>query len=92
MSRAMSQQDAKNMIAAFRVSELQMFLGFVNVNRIGRKDDLVARANQVVEGRNFNDRIKSKIRELYDAVMASAPVPGAQQVGMPVVNGIGAGR
>ena len=90
MSRAMTQQEAKTMVAAFRVSELQMFLGFVGANRLGRKDDLVARAWQIIDGRNFNERVKSKIKELYDTVNASAQVPPVPQT-MPTVNGI-AGR
>ncbi|CAG0918425.1 unnamed protein product [Notodromas monacha] len=67
----MTPTDAKVMINNFRVSELQMFLAFVGLNKIGRKEDLLTRAFQVVDGRNFNDRIKSKIRELHDSVCAN---------------------
>ena len=54
----------QQLITSFRVSELQVLLGFAGRNKSGRKQELLQRALQLVE-RGCSTPIQIKIRELY---------------------------
>ncbi|KAF4531241.1 hypothetical protein B566_EDAN018358 [Ephemera danica] len=54
------------MVMTFRVSELQMLLGFAGRNKTGRKTDLQARALELIRIRSST--IPNKIRELYRTI------------------------
>ncbi|XP_043501148.1 E3 SUMO-protein ligase PIAS2 isoform X3 [Polistes fuscatus] len=56
------------MILSFRVSELQMLLGFAGRNKSGRKNELQARALELLRLRSHP--IQLKIRELYKTIQA----------------------
>lgn len=51
------------MVLTFRVSELQVLLGFAGRNKSGRKDQLQSRALDLLKLRSAP--IHMKIRELY---------------------------
>ncbi|XP_032676487.1 E3 SUMO-protein ligase PIAS3 isoform X2 [Odontomachus brunneus] len=55
------------MILSFRVSELQMLLGFAGRNKSGRKNELQARALELLHLRS-HPAIRLKIRELYKTI------------------------
>ncbi|XP_014487443.1 PREDICTED: E3 SUMO-protein ligase PIAS2 isoform X5 [Dinoponera quadriceps] len=57
----------RNMILSFRVSELQMLLGFAGRNKSGRKNELQARALELLHLRS-HPAIRLKIRELYKTI------------------------
>lgn len=63
---ALSLLCAQNMVLSFRVSELQMLLGFAGRNKTGRKTDLQARALELIRVRS--PTIPNKIRELYRSI------------------------
>ena len=50
----------------FRVSELQMLLGYAGKNKTGRKNELQSRALEIVRLRN--PAIQAKIKELYKSI------------------------
>ncbi|KAK2516976.1 Pias2 [Columba guinea] len=52
------------MVSSFRVSELQMLLGFAGRNKSGRKHDLLMRALHLVKS-GCSPAVQLKIRELY---------------------------
>lgn len=52
------------MVMSFRVSELQVLLGYAGRNKTGRKSELTDRALQIV-ARGASIPIQIKIRELY---------------------------
>lgn len=54
------------MVMTFRVSELQMLLGYAGKNKTGRKNELQSRALDVVRMRAPS--IHQKIRELYKSI------------------------
>jgi len=54
------------MVMTFRVTELQILLGFVGQNKSGRKNELQARALELV--RRKSSPIAMKIKELYRTV------------------------
>ncbi|XP_015181369.1 PREDICTED: E3 SUMO-protein ligase PIAS3 isoform X4 [Polistes dominula] len=56
------------MILSFRVSELQMLLGFAGRNKSGRKNELQARALELLRLRSHP--VQLKIRELYKTIQA----------------------
>ncbi|XP_007899274.1 E3 SUMO-protein ligase PIAS4 isoform X2 [Callorhinchus milii] len=58
------QRAAKNMILGFRVSELQVLLGFAGRNKSGLKHELVSRALQLVRT-NWTPEVFEKIQELH---------------------------
>ncbi|XP_014487442.1 PREDICTED: E3 SUMO-protein ligase PIAS3 isoform X4 [Dinoponera quadriceps] len=60
----------RNMILSFRVSELQMLLGFAGRNKSGRKNELQARALELLHLRS-HPAIRLKIRELYKTIQYS---------------------
>ena len=53
-----------NMVSSFRVSELQMLLGFAGRNKNGCKHDLLMRALQLSKS-GCSPVVQIKIRELY---------------------------
>ncbi|XP_034177830.1 E3 SUMO-protein ligase Su(var)2-10 isoform X2 [Osmia lignaria lignaria] len=57
-----------NMVLSFRVSELQMLLGFAGRNKSGRKNELQARALELLRLRS--NPVQLKIRELYKTIQA----------------------
>ncbi|XP_012148096.1 E3 SUMO-protein ligase Su(var)2-10 isoform X3 [Megachile rotundata] len=56
------------MVLSFRVSELQMLLGFAGRNKSGRKNELQARALELLRLRSHP--VQLKIRELYKTIQA----------------------
>ncbi|ROT75303.1 protein inhibitor of activated STAT, partial [Penaeus vannamei] len=54
------------MVMTFRVSELQMLLGYAGKNKTGRKNELQSRAIEIVRLRN--PAIQAKIKELYKSI------------------------
>lgn len=54
------------MVLSFRVSELQMLLGFAGRNKSGRKNELQARALELLRLRSHP--VQLKIRELYKTI------------------------
>ncbi|KYN03782.1 E3 SUMO-protein ligase PIAS3, partial [Cyphomyrmex costatus] len=57
----------QSMVLSFRVSELQMLLGFAGRNKSGRKNELQARALELLRLRS-HPAIRLKIRELYKTI------------------------
>ncbi|XP_045660326.1 E3 SUMO-protein ligase PIAS4 [Ursus americanus] len=73
--------EAKNMVMSFRVSDLQMLLGFVGRSKSGLKHELVTRALQLVQF-DCSPELFKKIKELYEtryAKKSSEPVPQAHR-------------
>ncbi|XP_066192188.1 E3 SUMO-protein ligase PIAS4 isoform X3 [Sylvia atricapilla] len=73
--------EAKNMVMSFRVSDLQMLLGFVGRSKSGLKHELVTRALQLVQF-DCSPEVFKKIKELYEtrynkkgSEVAAAPAP-----------------
>ncbi|XP_046354822.1 E3 SUMO-protein ligase PIAS2-like isoform X1 [Haliotis rufescens] len=62
--------DLKHMIMSFRVSELQVLLGFAGRNKSGRKQELLQRALQLVQ-KGCTMPVQIKIRELYRQIFSS---------------------
>lgn len=56
----------QNMVMSFRVTELQTLLAYAGKNRSGRKNELQARALELVK--NKSSPIVSKIKELYRTI------------------------
>lgn len=56
----------QNMLITFRVSELQMLLGFAGRNKSGRKNELLQRALELLNQRS--QTVHQKIRELYKTI------------------------
>ncbi|XP_030048770.1 E3 SUMO-protein ligase PIAS2 isoform X1 [Microcaecilia unicolor] len=57
-------EELRNMVSSFRVSELQVLLGFAGRNKSGRKHDLVMRALHLLKS-GCSPAVQIKIRELY---------------------------
>ncbi|XP_076415155.1 E3 SUMO-protein ligase PIAS4 [Peromyscus maniculatus bairdii] len=71
--------EAKNMVMSFRVSDLQMLLGFVGRSKSGLKHELVTRALQLVQF-DCSPELFKKIKELYEtryAKKSAEPSPQA---------------
>lgn len=67
---------SQNMVMSFRVSDLQMLLGFVGRSKSGLKHELVTRALQLVQF-DCSPELFKKIKELYEtryAKKSSEPV------------------
>ncbi|KAL5005508.1 hypothetical protein ScPMuIL_018964 [Solemya velum] len=64
----------KHMVMSFRVSELQVLLGYAGRNKSGRKGELIQRALQLVQ-KGCSMPIQIKIRELYRALFISSLTP-----------------
>ncbi|XP_038624073.1 E3 SUMO-protein ligase PIAS4-like [Tachyglossus aculeatus] len=58
--------EAKNMVMSFRVSDLQMLLGFVGRSKSGLKHELITRALHLVQF-ECSPEVFKKIKELYEA-------------------------
>jgi hypothetical protein len=75
--------ELKNMLLTFRVSELQMLLGYAGQNKTGRKTELQARAIELLKNKSIPHlaQIHAKIRELYKTIQqgGSAVVQQQQQ-------------
>ncbi|KAG7202861.1 hypothetical protein KM043_010011 [Ampulex compressa] len=61
-------EELENMVLSFRVSELQMLLGFAGRNKSGRKNELQTRALELLRLRSHP--VQLKIRELYKTIQA----------------------
>ncbi|XP_053145057.1 E3 SUMO-protein ligase PIAS2 isoform X7 [Hemicordylus capensis] len=59
-----SPAEYENMVSSFRVSELQVLLGFAGRNKSGRKHDLLMRALHLLKS-GCSPAVQIKIRELY---------------------------
>ncbi|OCU02708.1 hypothetical protein XELAEV_18008474mg [Xenopus laevis] len=57
-------EELRNMISSFRVSELQVLLGFAGRNKSGRKHDLLMRALHLLKN-GCSPAVQIKIKELY---------------------------
>lgn len=66
--------ELRNMLATFRVSELQMLLGFAGKNKTGRKNELQQRALELLRVRSHP--IHQKIRDLYKTIQQSGALAG----------------
>ncbi|KAM9329725.1 E3 SUMO-protein ligase PIAS4 [Gastrophryne carolinensis] len=64
--------EAKNMVMSFRVSDLQMLLGYVGRSKSGLKHELVTRALQLVQF-DCSPEVFKKIKELYETRYAKKP-------------------
>ncbi|XP_046662197.1 E3 SUMO-protein ligase PIAS2 isoform X2 [Homalodisca vitripennis] len=76
--------DLRNMVMTFRVSELQMLLGFAGRNKSGRKNELQTRALDLL--RLKSAPIQMKIRELYKSIqqgVAQGQLQGPEGVQPP---------
>ncbi|XP_038025016.1 E3 SUMO-protein ligase PIAS4 [Anas acuta] len=69
--------EAKNMVMSFRVSDLQMLLGFVGRSKSGLKHELVTRALQLVQF-DCSPEVFKKIKELYETRYAKKSSEAAQ--------------
>ncbi|XP_078736955.1 E3 SUMO-protein ligase PIAS1-like [Lampetra fluviatilis] len=56
--------ELKQMVMSFRVSELQVLLGFAGQNKSGRKHELVTRALQLLQA-DCGPAVRMKVQELY---------------------------
>ncbi|XP_019866562.1 E3 SUMO-protein ligase PIAS2 isoform X2 [Aethina tumida] len=63
--------ELRNMLVTFRVSELQMLLGFAGRNKSGRKNELQQRALELLRVRSHP--IHQKIRDLYKTIHEIQP-------------------
>ncbi|KAM9446356.1 E3 SUMO-protein ligase PIAS2 isoform 1-T1 [Clarias gariepinus] len=57
-------EELRNMISSFRVSELQVLLGFAERNKSGRKDELLLRALHLLKS-DCSPAVQLKIKDLY---------------------------
>ncbi|XP_055648579.1 E3 SUMO-protein ligase PIAS2-like isoform X5 [Falco peregrinus] len=57
-------EELRNMASSFRVSELQVLLGFAGCNKSGRKHDLLMRAMNLLKD-GCSPAVQIKIQELY---------------------------
>ena len=57
----------QHMVMSFRVSELQVLLGYAGRNKGGRKQELLQRSLMLVE-KGSSPPVQLKIRELYRCV------------------------
>ncbi|XP_069938413.1 E3 SUMO-protein ligase PIAS1 isoform X2 [Cherax quadricarinatus] len=69
-----SEDQLRRMVMTFRVSELQMLLGYAGKNKTGRKNELQSRAIEIVRLRN--PAIQAKIKELYKSIQSQAAASG----------------
>ncbi|KAL8606902.1 hypothetical protein ACOMHN_048698 [Nucella lapillus] len=61
----------QHMVMSFRVSELQVLLGYAGRNKGGRKQELLQRALLLVQKGGCSTSVQIKIRELYRQIYAS---------------------
>ncbi|XP_026287154.1 E3 SUMO-protein ligase PIAS4 isoform X2 [Frankliniella occidentalis] len=81
-----STAELRNMLMSFRVSELQMLLGFAGRNKSGRKTELQARALELLRLRS--EPVSMKIRELFKTIQESMGEAEAATVNMYRQQGI----
>ncbi|CAH1164681.1 unnamed protein product [Phaedon cochleariae] len=65
--------ELRNMLVSFRVSELQMLLGFAGRNKTGRKSELQQRALELLRVRSHP--IHQKIKDLYKTTQQAGSAP-----------------
>lgn len=82
MASVQDQDVLRNMILTFRVTDLQMLLGFAGRNKNGKKHELQARALALVKIRSTP--MQAKIRELYKASQESQAAAMMGQGGQPI--------
>ncbi|KAM5238686.1 E3 SUMO-protein ligase PIAS4 [Ctenodactylus gundi] len=75
--------EAKNMVMSFRVSDLQMLLGFVGRSKSGLKHELVTRALQLVQF-DCSPELFKKIKELYETRYAKKGAEAGPQPPRPL--------
>lgn len=73
----------QNMVMSFRVSDLQMLLGFVGRSKSGLKHELVTRALQLVQF-DCSPELFKKIKELYETRYAKKNVDPSPQAPRPL--------
>ncbi|XP_037508626.1 E3 SUMO-protein ligase PIAS2-like [Rhipicephalus sanguineus] len=66
-------EEYRQMILNFRVSELQVLLGFAGRNKSGKKQELQLRALELLRG--HSTPILMKIRDLHKLVQPSISAP-----------------
>ncbi|GLH04161.1 Uncharacterized protein GBIM_09933 [Gryllus bimaculatus] len=71
----------KSMVMSFRVSELQMLLGFAGRNKSGRKTELQARAVELLRMRSTP--VEMKIKELYKTIHQAHTTGATMQPSAP---------
>ncbi|XP_019368929.1 PREDICTED: E3 SUMO-protein ligase PIAS4 isoform X2 [Gavialis gangeticus] len=74
--------EAKNMVMSFRVSDLQMLLGYVGRSKSGLKHELVTRALQLVQF-DCSPEVFKKIKELYETRYAKKSSDSGQPQQQP---------
>ncbi|XP_078730849.1 E3 SUMO-protein ligase PIAS2-like isoform X2 [Lampetra fluviatilis] len=67
--------ELKHMVMSFRVSELQVLLGYIGRSRTGRKHELMTTALQVLKS-GCSAAVQIKIRELYQVIIRKRRYPG----------------
>ncbi|KGL81399.1 E3 SUMO-protein ligase PIAS3, partial [Tinamus guttatus] len=80
----------QRMVSSFRVSELQVLLGFAGRNKSGRKQELLCKALQLLRA-GGSAAVHTKVRELYGRRIPRriltpsdfAPAPGGRDPGIP---------
>jgi len=83
MATHTEQQDVlRQMIISFRVTDLQVLLGFAGKNRQGRKEELLTRALDLVKIRSVP--MQAKIREIYKASQEAQQSTMMGQGGQPI--------
>ncbi|XP_034611181.1 E3 SUMO-protein ligase PIAS4 isoform X3 [Trachemys scripta elegans] len=84
MRKGLNNQSLQNnMVMSFRVSDLQMLLGFVGRSKSGLKHELVTRALQLVQF-DCSPEVFKKIKELYETRYAKkSSEPGQPQQHRP---------
>ncbi|XP_014256966.1 E3 SUMO-protein ligase PIAS2 isoform X3 [Cimex lectularius] len=78
-------EELKNMLLTFRVSELQMLLGYAGQNKTGRKTELQTRAINLIKSRGPAQapHIHAKIKELYLSIQQGGTVVSSAMMEMP---------
>ncbi|KAL8618667.1 hypothetical protein ACOMHN_048843 [Nucella lapillus] len=64
-------EELKHMVMSFRVSELQVLLGYAGRNKSGRKQELLERALVLVQ-KGCSASVQMKIRELYRIILCQS--------------------
>merc|ERR1712142_801132 len=63
--------ELKHMIISFRNTELQTLLQFAGRSKVGRKQELLTRALELLK--NLNPQVQLKIQELYRVTVGARP-------------------
>ncbi|XP_041691896.2 E3 SUMO-protein ligase PIAS2 isoform X1 [Coregonus clupeaformis] len=58
-------EELRSMVSSFRVSELQVLLGFAGRNKSGRKHELLLRVLHLLKNASCSPAVQIKIKELY---------------------------